>query len=135
MDRMVDYIRAGAMALGGVVGMMIGRLDGLLIALLIFMALDYVTGITVAVLAGSLNSQVGFKGIAKKVFILLLVVVANVVDVYVLGSGSAVRGMVIFFYLANEGLSILENAGKLGVPYPDRLRSVLEQLKEDGHAD
>ena len=101
-----------------------------MMALLAFIAIDYITGLMVAIVNKTLNSSVGFKGLAKKVFILLLVLIANILDTHVMGGSGVVRGVVIAFYLANEGISILENAGKLGVSYPQKLKDVLEQLKE-----
>lgn len=135
MDNMVYSIKMGAMMLGAVVGAVIGELDGMLKALLIFMTIDYLTGLLVGVKRNNLSSAVGFWGLAKKVFILLLVIVGNVLDVHVIGSGAVMRSAVIAFYLANEGLSILENAGNLGVPYPEKLRKVLAQLKEDDNGN
>ena len=100
----------------------------MLIALVVLMALDYITGVMCAIADHKLSSSVGFKGICKKVFILMLVGVANIVDVHVVGSGSALRAAVICFYLSNEGVSILENAGHIGLPIPEKLKVVLEQL-------
>lgn len=117
-------------AIGGIVGLIFGEIDGVMMALLAFIAIDYITGLMVAIVNKTLNSSVGFKGLAKKVFILLLVLIANILDTHVMGGSGVVRGVVIAFYLANEGISILENAGKLGVPYPEKLKNVLEQLKE-----
>ena len=135
MENIITAIKLGAAAIGGVCGALIGKIDGVLFALLTFMTIDYITGIIVACRRHTLSSEIGFTGLAKKVFILLLVVVGNVLDAYVIGSGAVVRSAVIAFYLANEGLSILENAGNLGVPYPDKLKNVLAQLKEDEHGD
>lgn len=135
MDSAIYSIKMGAMMLGAVVGAVIGELDGMLKALLIFMMIDYLTGLLVGVKRNNLSSAIGFWGLAKKVFILLLVIVGNVLDVNVIGSGAVMRSAVIAFYLANEGLSILENAGNLGVPYPEKLRKVLAQLKEDENGD
>ena len=118
-------------AIGGFCGTLWGALDGVMMALLVFIAIDYITGLMVAIVNKTLNSSVGFKGLAKKVFILLLVLIANILDVHIMGGSGVVRGVVIAFYLANEGISILENAGKLGVPYPQKLKDVLEQLKEE----
>ena len=111
--------------------------DGLMIALIIFMVLDYITGMMCAVIDKKLSSAVGFRGICKKVLILMLVGVANVVDVHVVGTGSALRGAVIAFYLSNEGLSLLENAAHIGLPIPDRMKDVLAQLhgREDKNND
>lgn len=132
MDNIIIYIKGAAAVLGGVFGALLGRVDGVLYALLVFMAIDYISGVMVAVKNHSLNSEIGFIGLAKKVFILLLVVVANMLDVHVIGNGSIVRGLVTAFYLANEGLSILENAGNLGVPFPDKLADILTQIKGGG---
>lgn len=135
MENIITAIKLGAAAIGGVCGALIGKIDGVLFALLTFMTIDYITGIIVACRRHTLSSEIGFTGLAKKVFILLLVVVGNVLDAYVIGSGAVVRSAVIAFYLANEGLSILENAGNLGVPYPDKLKNVLAQLKDDSDGD
>ena len=105
-----------------------GGLHGLLIALIIFMALDYFTGLMCAVINKQLSSAVGFRGICKKVLILMLVGLANVVDMHVVGTGSALRGAVIAFYLSNEGLSLLENAAHIGLPIPEKMKNVLAQL-------
>lgn len=121
-------IQIAVTALGGWLGYFLGGLDGLLIALLVFMALDYVTGVMSAVMDKKLSSAVGFKGICKKALILMLVGLANVIDLHVIGTGSALRGAVIAFYLSNEGLSLLENASYIGLPVPDRLKEVLSQL-------
>lgn len=114
--------------IGGWLGYFLGGMDGLLTALIIFMVLDYITGLMCAIIDKKLSSAVGFKGICKKALILLLVGVANIVDVHVVGTGSALRGAVVCFYLSNEGLSLLENAAYIGLPVPDRLRTVLAQL-------
>ena len=121
-------IQMAITATGGWMGYFLGGLDGLMIALIIFMMLDYITGLMCAVADKKLSSTVGFKGICKKVLILMLVGVANVMDVHVMGTGSALRGAVIAFYLSNEGLSLLENAAHIGLPIPDRMKNVLAQL-------
>ena len=117
-----------ATLIGGWLGYFLGGLDGLLIALIIFMVLDYITGLMCAVIDKKLSSAVGFRGICKKVLILMLVGLANVIDMHVVGTGSALRGAVICFYLSNEGLSLLENAAHIGLPIPDRMKDVLAQL-------
>lgn len=125
-------------ALGGWLGYFLGGMDGLMIALNIFMVLDYITGIMCAIIDKKLSSTIGFKGICKKVLILFMVGIANIVDLHVIGSGNALRGAVIAFYLSNEGLSLLENAAYIGLPVPDKLKAVLEQLhdrKEKEHKD
>lgn len=121
-----------ATLIGGWLGYFLGGLDGLLIALIIFMVLDYITGLMCAVIDKKLSSAVGFRGICKKVLILMLVGLANVIDMHVAGTGSALRGAVIAFYLSNEGLSLLENAAHIGLPVPEKMKEVLAQLHGRG---
>ena len=128
MELIWAKIQMAAAMIGGWLGYFLGGLDGLMIALIIFMVLDYITGLMCAVIDKKLSSTVGFKGICKKVLILMLVGVANIMDVHVIGTGSALRGAVVCFYLANEGLSLLENAAHIGLPVPERLKDVLAQL-------
>ena len=116
--------------IGGWLGWFLGGCDGLLIALVIFAVLDYITGVMCAVADHKLSSEVGFKGIARKVLIFALVGVGHVLDVYVIGTGSILRTAVIFFYLSNEGVSLIENAAHLGLPVPEKLKVVLEQLPD-----
>ena len=132
IDLLWAKIQAACAAEGGWLGYVLGGLDGLLVALIVFMVLDYITGIMCAVLDKKLSSAVGFKGVMKKALILILVGVANVVDVHVVGTGSALRGAVICFYLSNEGLSLLENASYVGLPVPEKLTNVLAQLHGRG---
>lgn len=115
-------------ALGGFLGWYLGGVDGFLYALIAFVLVDYVTGVMCAIADKKLSSAVGFKGICKKVLILMLVGVANVVDIHIVGTGSALRSAVICFYLSNEGLSLLENAAHIGLPIPDKMKDVLAQL-------
>ena len=115
-------------AIGGWLGYFLGGCDGLLYALIAFVVIDYIIGVMCAVADKKLSSTVGFKGICRKVLIFLLVGIANVLDVQVIGSGSVLRTAVIFFYISNEGVSLLENAAHLGLPVPDRIKTVLEQL-------
>lgn len=125
-------------AVGGWLGWFIGGCDGLLYALVVFVVVDYITGVMCAAADKELSSEVGFRGIAKKVLIFLLVGVANIIDVQVIGSGSVLRTAVIFFYLSNEGVSLLENAAHLGLPVPEKLKDILRQLHdraEDGKGD
>ena len=125
-------------AVGGWLGWFLGGCDGLLYALVAFVAVDYVTGVLCAVADRKLSSEVGFRGIAKKVLIFLLVGMANVLDVQVIGSGCMLRTAVIFFYISNEGVSLVENAAHLGLPVPEKLKDVLAQLHgraEDGKGD
>ena len=115
-------------AVGGWLGYFLGGMDGLLTALLIFMAVDYVTGLMCAVADKKLSSSVGFKGICKRVPMIMLVGVAHIVDLHVVGTGNALRGAVVCFYLSNEGVSLLENAAHLGLPIPEKMKSILAQL-------
>ena len=128
MELIWAKIQMAAAMIGGWLGYFLGGLDGLMIALIIFMVLDYITGLMCAVIDKKLSSAVGFKGICKKVLILMLVGVANVVDIHIVSTGSALRSAVICFYLSNEGLSLLENAAHIGLPIPDKMKDVLAQL-------
>lgn len=114
--------------IGGWLGWFLGGCDGLLYALIAFVAIDYITGVMCAAIDHRLSSEVGFKGIFKKVLIFLLVGVANILDVQVIGTGCVLRTAVIFFYISNEGVSLLENAAYLGLPVPEKIKTVLEQL-------
>lgn len=122
-------------AVGGFLGWFLGGADGFLYTLIAFVALDYVTGVMCAIVEKKLSSEVGFKGICRKVLIFLLVGAANLLDVYVLGEAAVLRTAVIFFYLSNEGISMLENAGRLGLPIPQKLKDVLAQLHHKGGDD
>lgn len=117
-------------AIGGWLGYYLGGFDGLLYALIAFVICDYVTGMMCAVSDKKLSSEVGFKGIAKKVVIFILVAVANIIDTNVITQGAILRTAVIFFYLSNEGLSLVENTTHLGLPVPDKLKAVLAQLHD-----
>ncbi len=117
-------------AIGGWLGYFLGGCDGLLIALVVFVAVDYVTGVMCAISDKKLSSEVGFKGICRKVLIFLLVGIANILDVQVIGTGSVLRTAVIFFYLSNEGVSLLENAAHLGLPVPEKMKDILAQLHD-----
>ena len=117
-------------AVGGWLGYFLGGCDGLLYALIAFVAIDYITGVMCAISDKTLSSEVGFKGICRKVLIFLLVGIGHIVDAQVIGSGGVMRTAVIFFYLSNEGISLIENAAHLGLPVPDKLKAVLEQLHD-----
>lgn len=117
-------------AVGGWLGYYLGGCDGLLLALVAFATADYLTGVMCAVSDRKLSSNVGFKGICRKVMIFLLVGIANILDVHVIGTGSVLRTAVIFFYISNEGVSLLENAAHLGLPVPEKIKAVLEQLHD-----
>ena len=117
-------------AVGGWLGWFLGGCDGLLYALIAFVTIDYITGVMCAVADHTLSSEVGFIGICRKVIIFMLVGIAHIIDVNVIATGSVLRTAVIFFYLSNEGVSLLENAGHLGLPIPEKLKIVLEQLHD-----
>lgn len=117
-------------AVGGWLGYFLGGCDGLLYALIAFVVIDYITGVMCAIIDKKLSSAVGFKGIFRKVLIFLLVGIANIIDVQVIGTGAVLRTAVIFFYISNEGVSLLENAGHLGLPIPEKIKTVLEQLHD-----
>ena len=122
-------------AIGGWLGWFLGGCDGLLYALIAFVTIDYITGVMCAVIDHRLSSEVGFKGIFKKVLISLLVGVANILDVQVIGTGCVLRTAVIFFYISNEGVSLLENAAYLGLPVPEKIKTVLEQLHDRSESE
>ena len=121
--------------IGGWLGWFLGECDGLMYALIAFVIADYVTGVMCAVSDKRLSSEVGFKGICRKVLIFVLVGMANILDMHVIGTGCIVRTAVLFFYISNEGVSVLENAGHLGLPVPAKLLDVLEQLHEDAEQE
>ena len=123
----IQLIFAGV---GGWLGYFLGGCDGLLYALIAFVVIDYITGVMCAISNHTLSSEVGFKGICRKVLIFLLMGIANILDIHVIGSGSALRTAVIFFYISHEGVSLLENAAHLGLPIPEKIKTVLEQLHD-----
>ena len=125
----MEHIRCWAAGIGAVLGDFFGGMDGLLTVLVAFVVLDYITGILCAIVEKRLSSETGFKGICQKVMIFCLVGMANLLDTQIIGSGSMLRTAVIFFYCANEGISITENAARIGLPVPEKLRKVMEQLK------
>lgn len=115
-------------AVGGWLGYFLGGCDGLVYALILFVAADYITGVMCAAVDKRLSSEIGFKGICKKVLIFVLVGLANILDVQIIGTGSVLRTAVIFFYISNEGVSLLENTAHLGLPVPEKLKNILQQL-------
>ena len=130
MKEFWNVIQTVFAALGGWLGYFLGGCDGLLYALLVFVVLDYITGIMCAINDHNLSSEVGFKGICRKVLIFALVGIGHIIDTQVLGETGVLRTAVIFFYLSNEGLSLIENASYLGLPIPSKLKDVLEQLHD-----
>lgn len=130
MKQIWSGIQIAFTALGGFLGWFLGGMDGFLYALIAFAVIDYITGVLCAISDKTLSSEVGFKGICRKVLIFTLVGIGNILDVYVLGGTGVLRTAVIFVYLSNEGVSLLENAAHLGLPIPEKLKEVLEQLHD-----
>lgn len=135
MKQIWNGIQIAFTALGGFLGWFLGGFDGFLYALIAFVVIDYITGVMCAISDKSLSSEVGFRGICRKVLIFILVGVGNLLDVYILGEAGVLRTAVIFFYLSNEGVSLLENASRLGLPIPEKLKEILQQLHDKGGND
>ena len=131
MSDIIIIIKTLCASLGAILGAFLGGLSGRVVALVALMICDYITGVLCAIKSHKVNSSTGFWGIVKKCLILMMVGVANMLDVKVIGTGSVLRSAVTMFYISNDGISILENITKLGLPIPKKLRAVLEQLKED----
>ncbi len=135
MKQIWTDIQIAFSTLGGFLGWFLGGADGFLYALIAFVVIDYATGVLCAIADKNLSSEVGFKGICRKVLIFTLVGIGNILDVYVLGEAGVLRTAVIFFYLSNEGVSLLENSAHLGLPIPENLKDVLEQLHDRSGKD
>ena len=135
MKQIWTGIQIAFSALGGFLGWFLGGVDGFLYALIAFTVIDYLTGVMCAIADKNLSSEVGFKGICRKVLIFTLVGIGNILDIYVLGQAGILRTAVIFFYLSNEGVSLLENSAHLGLPIPEKLKEVLAQLHDKGGND
>lgn len=130
-----NCIQIAFATLGGYIGTFLGGADGFLYTLIAFAVLDYITGVTCAIVNKNLSSEVGFKGICRKVVIFILVGIANLIDVHIIGSGSVLRTAIIFFYISNEGVSLLENASTLGLPVPSKLKEILKQIHNKSEED
>ncbi|MEK3992266.1 phage holin family protein [Robertmurraya sp. FSL R5-0851] len=134
MKELWTYLQIMIASLGGWLGWFLGGLDGFLYALIIFVIVDYITGLMVAIINRELSSEIGGRGILKKLLIFILVAIAHIIDSRLIGEGSIIRTAVIFFYLSNEGISIIENAARIGLPVPQKLKDVLSQLHgEEGN--
>ena len=131
MNTIINNIKKFILLFSGVLGWLLGGFDSLIYALISFVVIDYVTGVLLAIHNKKLSSDIGFKGICKKVLIFTLVSMGNIIDQHILSSGSALRTMLIMFYLSNEGISIIENTTKMGLPLPHKLKSILHELKND----
>jgi toxin secretion/phage lysis holin len=135
MKHEVNWIQFIFALLGGYLGWFLGGFDGFLYTLVAFVTIDYITGVMVAILERRISSNEGAKGIFKKIVIFSLVGIGNLIDMYLIKEGSAIRTAVVFFYISNEGISILENTTKIGLPIPKRLRNILEQLNKGEKED
>lgn len=135
MSKIQIIIDSIAGAVGAVLGFMYGEVTGLFWALIAFMALDYITGVIVAIIEKRLSSEVGFRGLAKKFLILVFVAVGHIADTYILGGTPAAMSAVMLFYIANEGISIIENAAALGLPVPKKLTNIMEQIKNKSESE
>ncbi len=136
MKEIWNWTQTAFEAIGGLLGWYLGGLDGFLYALITFVVVDYITGVLRAIVEKKLSSRIGAHGIAKKVAIFLVVGIGHLIDTYLIsGTGAPLRTAVIFFYIANEGVSLLENATAIGLPVPEKLKEVLAQLHgKDGEA-
>ena len=132
MKEIWSWIQTAFTVLGGLLGWFLGGFDGFLYALVALMVADYITGVMCAIVEKKLSSEIGFKGIFKKVLIFILVGVGHLIDTNLIGDGSVLRTAIIFFYCSNEGVSMLENAGRLGLPIPEKLKDILVQLPNKG---
>ena len=126
-----NFIKLILGSVGGALGCLVGGFNSMIYALIAFVVIDYITGVLVAILEKKLSSEIGFKGISKKIMLFLIVALGHIIDKYIIGTGSALRTMLIMFYLSNEGISIIENAGKIGLPIPSKLINVLKQFSEN----
>lgn len=127
MDNIFKQIMAAICTL---ISFLFGDIEGMMIALIALIILDYISGVIAAAVEKRLSSEVGAKGIAKKIFMLLIVALANIVDINVIGDGHVLKTVTVVFYICNECISLIENAGRIGVPVPKKLLDVLEQLRD-----
>jgi len=132
MKNILTNIQLIFTAIGGYLGYILGGLDGFLYALIAFVVIDYITGFMAAIVEHKLSSEIGFRGIFKKVLIFTMVAIGNILDSKIIGDGGAIRTAVIFFYLSNEGISIIENSVTIGLPVPQKLKNIMAQLHVDG---
>lgn len=135
MTNLGNYFKGVFSAIGGVIGYFVGGIDGFMITLVAFVVVDYVTGVIAAIIQKKISSEIGFHGILKKVEIFLLVGIGTILDHNILGGSNVLRTAIIFFYIANEGISITENAAVLGLPVPKKLKDTLAQLRDKSEED
>ena len=135
MSRIQIIIDSIAGAVGAVLGFMYGEVTGLFWALIAFMATDYISGVVVAAINKQVSCEVGFRGLAKKLMILVFVSLGHIADMYVLGGTPVAMSAVMLFYIANEGLSIIENAGNLGQHVQKKQKDIMDQLKKESEEE
>lgn len=135
MENVLNYFKMAVAAIGTVISYLLGDWDTALFVLIAFMVLDYITGVIVAYVNKTVDSEIGFKGLAKKLFIIIILIAAVCLDRLLNNDGWVFRTLVCYFYIANEGISLLENAGNLGLPVPNKLKEALEQLNKDEEND
>ena len=131
----LKHIQTALVVVGAALGYFVGGLDGFMIVLIVFMVIDYITGVMCAIHDKSVSSKAGFAGICKKILILVMIGMANLLDTYVIQTGSMLRTASLFFYISNEGISVLENMCRLGLRVPKKVRDVLEQLHDKSECD
>jgi toxin secretion/phage lysis holin len=130
MKDILNFIKAIFTVIGGYLGYVLGGHDSFLYALIAFVVIDYITGVMLAIIRKEVSSSIGFKGIFKKIMVFLMVAIGHTIDAYLIKNGGAIRTAVIFFYISNEGISILENSANIGLPIPEKLKEILVQLKD-----
>ena len=131
MDKFKDLVKIFFTIFGSLIGFFLGDLDIFIYSLTAFVICDYISGIIRAGFERKLSSKIGFKGILKKIMIFIIVGIANICDKNLIKNQAIIRSSIIFFYIANEGLSILENALAMDLPIPKKLKILLEQFKEE----
>lgn len=131
MNNTLNFIKGIFTAIGGYLGYVLGGHDSFLYALIAFVVIDYLTGVMLAIIRKEVSSSIGFKGIFKKIMVFLMVAIGHTIDAYLIKNGGAIRTAVIFFYISNEGISILENSANIGLPVPSKLKEILVQLKDE----
>ena len=131
MENILNWIKGAAAAIGGIAAYIWGGWDPLIIVLVAMVSIDYITGVINAGLQHGLSSQVGFKGLLKKIVIFMIVAVGTLIDRIIPATNAAVRMAVCMYYIANEGLSILKNAAEMGLPLPSALKRVLGQIRRE----
>ena len=131
MDKFKDLVKIFFTIFGSLIGFFLGDLDIFIYSLTAFVICDYISGIIRAGFERKLSSKIGFKGILKKIMIFIIVGIANICDKSLIKNEPMIRNAIIFFYIAKEGLSILENALAMDLPIPKKLKILLEQFKEE----